>query len=214
MRLLYICSIKYSNIQVIIVLKVAAITNHELAATNYWDQLEQIAASDVDFIVLREKTLSEDDYTDYAKRALRLCSIHQKTCILQHFGKVAIRLHIPRFQCSLSYLESHSSLLYYMTTLGVSVHTIEEAVRAEELGATYIMASHVFPTDCKPADKPIGVDTVKAICNAVNIPVYALGGVNPTTVSQLQDSQVTGVALMSGLMTCPDVPEYLKELRS
>lgn len=55
MRLLYICSIKYSNIQVIIVLKVAAITNHELAATNYWDQLEQIAASDVDFIVLREK---------------------------------------------------------------------------------------------------------------------------------------------------------------
>lgn len=101
-----------------------------------------------------------------------------------------------------------------MTTLGVSVHTVEEAVRAEELGATYIMASHVFPTDCKPADKPIGVDTVKAICNAVNIPVYALGGVNPTTVSQLQDSQVTGVALMSGLMTCPDVPEYLKELRS
>ena len=142
-------------------LKVAAITNHELAATNYWDQLEQIAASDVDFIVLREKTLSEDDYTDYAKRALRLCSIHQKTCILQHFGKVAIRLHIPRFQCSLSYLESHSSLLYYMTTLGVSVHTVEEAVRAEELGATYIMASHVFPTDCKPADKPIGVDTVR-----------------------------------------------------
>ena len=129
-------------------LKVAAITNHELASTNYWDQLEQIAASDVDFIVLREKNLSEEEYTDYAKRALRLCSIHQKTCILQHFGKAAIRLHIPRFQCSLPYLETHSSLLYYMTTLGVSVHTVEEAVKAEQLGATYLMASHVFPTAC------------------------------------------------------------------
>ena len=148
-------------------LKVAAITNHELASTNYWDQLEQIAASDVDFIVLREKNLSEEEYTDYAKRALRLCSIHQKTCILQHFGKAAIRLHIPRFQCSLPYLETHSSLLYYMTTLGVSVHTVEEAVKAEQLGATYLMASHVFPTACKPSDPPIGVDTVEAICKAV-----------------------------------------------
>lgn len=157
-------------------LKVAAITNHELASTNYWDQLEQIAASDVDFIVLREKNLSEEEYTDYAKRALRLCSIHQKTCILQHFGKAAIRLHIPRFQCSLPYLETHSSLLYYMTTLGV--------------------------------------DTVKAICKAVKIPVYALGGVTPKTISQLQDVPIKGVALMSGLMTCPDVPGYLKELRA
>lgn len=195
-------------------LKVAAITNHELASTNYWDQLEQIAASDVDFIVLREKNLSEEEYTDYAKRALRLCSIHQKTCILQHFGKAAIRLHSPRFQCSLPYLETHSSLLYYMTTLGVSVHTVEEAVKAEQLGATYLMASHVFPTACKPSDPPIGVDTVKAICKAVKIPVYALGGVTPKTISQLQDVPVKGVALMSGLMTCPDVPGYLKELRA
>ena len=135
----------------------------------------------------REKNLSEEEYTDYAKRALRLCSIHQKTCILQHFGKAAIRLHIPRFQCSLPYLETHSSLLYYMTTLGVSVHTVEEAVKAEQLGATYLMASHVFPTACKPSDPPIGVDTVEAICKAVKIPVYALGGVTPKTISQLQD---------------------------
>ena len=195
-------------------LKVAAITNHELASTNYWDQLEQIAASDVDFIVLREKNLTEEEYTDYAKRALRLCSIHQKTCVLQHFGKAAIRLHIPRFQCSLPYLETHSSLLYYMTTLGVSVHTVEEAIKAEQLGATYLMASHVFPTACKPSDPPIGVDTVEAICKAVKIPVYALGGVTPKTISQLQDVPIKGVALMSGLMTCPDVPEYLKKLHT
>ena len=63
-------------------LKVAAITNHELASTNYWDQLEQIAASDVDFIVLREKNLTEEEYTDYAKRALRLCSLHQTPSLL------------------------------------------------------------------------------------------------------------------------------------
>ncbi len=194
-------------------LKVAAITNHELAKTNYWDQLEQIAASDVDVIILREKNLTEEEYTDYAKKALRLCNMHDKTCILHHFGKAAIRLHVPRFQCSLAYLESHSSLLYYMTTLGVSVHTPEEAKRAEELGATYIMASHVFPTDCKKDLPPIGPEMVQSICDAVSLPVYALGGITPETVKKLHDTPITGVALMSGLMTSPDVSSYVRELK-
>lgn len=194
-------------------LKIIAITNRELAAANYWDQIEQIVSSDVDAMVLREKTLSEEDYTDYAKRALHLCSAHQKTCVLHQFGKAAIRLHIPRFQCSLEYLETHSSLLYYMTTLGVSVHSVEEAVRAEQLGATYVMASHVFPTDCKKKLPPIGVKMVQAICDAVHVPVYALGGINTKTVKQLRQVPITGVALMSGLMNCSDVPAYIKELR-
>lgn len=194
-------------------LKIIAITNHELAETNYWDQIEQIAASDVDAIVLREKNLSEEEYTDYARRALRLCSIHQTTCVLHQFGKAAIRLHIPRFQCSLEYLKSHSSLLYYMTTLGVSVHTVEEALEAERLGATYVMASHVFATSCKKNLPPIGVETVRAICDAVKVPVYALGGINPETVQHLHSVPITGVALMSGLMTCNDVPGYITELR-
>lgn len=194
-------------------LKVLAITNRALAPSNFWDQLEQIAASDVDAIVLREKDLAEEDYTDYAKRVLRLCSAHQKACVLHHFGKAAIRLHIPRFQCSLEYLESHSSLLFYMTTLGVSVHSVTEAVRAEQLGATYIVASHVFTTGCKPDQPPIGVDIVRDICQAVSVPVYALGGVNPQTIQELRDVPIAGVALMSGLMTSNDVPAYVRELR-
>ena len=194
-------------------LKIIAITNHELASANYWDQLEQIAVSDVDAIVLREKTLSEDDYAEYARKALRICSTHQKPCILHQFGKAAIRLHIPRFQCSLDYLESHSSLLYYMTTLGVSVHTPEEAARAEQLGATYVMASHVFSTSCKKDLPPIGIDMVNAICDAVSIPVYALGGVTRDTAKELHNTPITGVALMSGLMTRNDVPSYVREIK-
>lgn len=194
-------------------LKVIAITNRTLAPSNYWDQLEQIAASDVDFIVLREKDLSEEDYTDYATQLLRLCNAHQKTCILSHFGKVAIRLHIPRFQCSLEYLESHSSLLFYMKTLGVSVHNVAEAVKAERLGATHIVANHVFATNNNPSFPPIGVDTVNAICQAVSIPVYALGGITLETVQQFKDTPISGVGLMSGLMTCSDVSTYVRELK-
>jgi len=86
--------------------------------------------------------------------------------------------------------------------------------RAEELGATYIMASHVFPTACKKDLPPIRPETVRAICEAVSIPVYALGGITPQTIKDLHDVPVTGVALMSGLMTCPDVPDYVRELKA
>ena len=193
--------------------KVIAITNRHLVHRDYWDQLEQIVASPVESLVLREKDLSEDEYIDYAKKALSLCNIHGKQCILHNFGRVAVRLHIPRFQCSLDYLKTHTSISYYMSTLGVSVHTAEEAHEAEKLGATYVIAGHVFRTPSKEAYSPIGVSTVKDICNAVSVPVYALGGVNPTTVGELKAAPVKGVALMSGIMESNDIPSYVASLQ-
>lgn len=82
-----------------------------------------------------------------------------------------------------------------MTTLGVSVHTPEEAHQAEKLGATYVIAGHVFPTPSKSKFRPIGVSAVTEICKAVSIPVFALGGVNPGTVEALKNIPVKGIAL-------------------
>lgn len=194
-------------------MKLIAITDRTLSSQNYWDHMEQIAATNVDGIILREKTLSEEDYTSYAKKMQRLCNCHQKFCILSHFGRIGIKLHIPRFQCSISYFQSHTSLSYYMTSLGVSVHTAEEARQAEDLGATYIIASHVLPTPCKPDLPPIGLDTLRDICSAVRIPVYAMGGITPETLPQLQGIPIAGVCVMTGIMTCEDVPAYVRQLR-
>lgn len=191
---------------------VIAITNRNLAGDAYWSQLEKIASSKVHAIILREKDLSEQDYIVWAKMALQICNAHQKTCILHNFGKAAITLHVPHFHCSLAYLKEHTAIRFYMNTLGVSVHSVDEALEAAELGATYIMASHVFETACKPDSKPIGPDTVQAICQAVEIPVYALGGVTPQTVPELKGTGITGLASMSGLMTSEDPAAYLKEL--
>jgi len=210
----YLCSDFYSIcFEERIMRKVIAITNRHLVHRDYWDQLEQIVASPIESLVLREKDLSEDEYIDYAKKALSLCNIHGKQCILHNFGRVAVRLHIPRFQCSLDYLKTHTSISYYMSTLGVSVHTAEEAHEAEKLGATYVIAGHVFRTPSKEAYSPIGVSTVKDICNAVSVPVYALGGVNPTTVGELKATPVKGIALMSGLMESNDIPSYVASLQ-
>lgn len=204
----------FNDLKVISVMKIVAITNRHLAPSHFWDQLQKIAASDIDSIVLREKDLSEEDYAEFALRALQLCSVNHKECVLHHFGKAAVRLHVPRIQCSLDYLKTHTSLTFFMKTIGVSVHSAEEAIEAEKLGATYIMASHVFPTACKPKDKPIGVETVRAICDAVSIPVYALGGINEETLPKLKDVPIAGIAIMSSAMENEDVATYVDTLRS
>ncbi|WP_441561852.1 thiamine phosphate synthase [Colibacter massiliensis] len=193
--------------------KVIAITNRHLVHRDYWDQLEQIVSSPVESLILREKDLTEGEYVNYARKALQLCNLRGKQCVLHNFGRVAVRLHIPHFQCSLDYLKTHTSISYYMATLGVSVHTPEEAHEAEKLGATYVIAGHVFPTPSKAAYEPIGVPTVKEICKAVSVPVYALGGVNPSTVEKLNNIPVKGVALMSGLMKSNDISSYVTSLQ-
>ena len=66
--------------------KVIAITNRHLVHRDYWDQLEQIVASPVESLVLREKDLSEDEYIDYAKKALSLRSEERRV------GKECLRL--------------------------------------------------------------------------------------------------------------------------
>ena len=73
--------------------------------------MEQVAASDIDSIILREKGLDEEEYTNYAKKMQRLCNLHQKQCILNYFGRVGVKLHIPRFQCPLDYLQSHTAII-------------------------------------------------------------------------------------------------------
>ncbi len=61
---------------------------------------------------------------------------------------------------------------------GCSIHSVEEAVEARNMGASYITAGHVYVTDCKKGLAPRGLDFLKNVCDSVDIPVYAIGGIN------------------------------------
>lgn len=64
----------------------------------------------------------------------------------------------------------------------------------------FLIAGHIFETDCKKGLKPRGTEFLKEICDNVNLPVFAIGGINETTVKQLKNINIAGVCLMSGLM--------------
>ena len=195
-------------------MKMIAITNRHLVQGNYWQQFEKIAASSVDAIILREKDVPLHTYKTYAQTALSICRIHKKRCILHAFWPVAQELQSTYFHCSLAYLRNHPDIRDHVPHLGVSIHAPEEALQAMQLGATYIIVGHVFPTACKPDSQPVGTAVLQNICQQAAVPIMALGGITPQTVSSLKGLPIAGIAAMSGFMTASNIESYISSLKS
>ena len=98
--------------------------------------------------------------------------------------------------------------------IGVSVSTVEEAVKAVEEGADYLGVGAIFNTSTKPdADQGIGLDTLMEICHAVDIPVVAIGGINKGNVTQVIRAGADGAAVVSAIMAKPDIKAAAHELK-
>ncbi len=98
--------------------------------------------------------------------------------------------------------------------LGVSASTVAEAIQAEKDGADYVSASPVFSTPTKPdAPPPTGVEGLRAIVEAVDIPVIAIGGINVRNAKVVMEAGAVGVAVISAVVSAPDIAEAARRLR-
>ncbi|MEL6612499.1 MAG: thiamine phosphate synthase, partial [Bacteroidota bacterium] len=83
-------------------------------------------------------------------------------------------------------------------TVGYSAHSLDEAQLAQADGAAYVFFSPIFPTASKPGHPGAGLDALRAVCQAVAVPVVALGGVTPATAPACLDAGAHGIAVLSG----------------
>ena len=89
---------------------------------------------------------------------------------------------------------------------------MEEALEAQALGCTYITAGHVFETDCKKGLPGRGLEFLRNVCSAVDIPVYGIGGIDADNIALVRNAGATGACLMSSLMVTGDVEGLLKSM--
>ena len=191
--------------------KLLCVTNRALACEVFFERLTKIAVSGADAIILREKDMSEDEYFSLAKRALQLpipVILHSFLVCAKRLDADFVHLPFPLF-LRLSVDERKS-----FSAVGVSCHTFEEAKRAEELGASYLTAGHIFETDCKRGVPARGLKFLEEICFAVHIPVFAIGGISAENIRSIQESGADGACVMSGAMCCEDPKEYFDHLRN
>ncbi len=180
------------------------VTNRQLCHEDFLAQIEKTARLSPKAVILREKDLTEEEYTILAAQVLEICSFYQTPCILHSFPDSAVLLgchsiHLPL--PLLRKLNKKNISQTWFTTLGASCHSVEDALEAEKLGCTYITAGHVFETDCKKGLPGRGLAFLEEVCRAVSIPVYAIGGISPGNYQEAMKAGAAGACMMSGFMT-------------
>jgi thiamine-phosphate pyrophosphorylase len=88
--------------------------------------------------------------------------------------------------------------------LGRSVHSVEAASKAVREGADYVQVGPVFSTDSHPGQPPAGLELIRAVVEAVDVPVVAVGGIGPENVRQVIDAGADGVAVIRAVLAATD----------
>lgn len=181
---------------------IICISNRALCQDDFINRLCCISQTSVSKIILREKDLSPDEYK---KLVLELFAkgddLLKEKLILHSFYDVAIELGIKAIHMPLHLLEGMpEDKRRFFEVLGASCHSVEDALHAVSLGCTYITAGHVFDTDCKKGLPGRGLQFLEDVCKNVDIPVYAIGGINLENIKLVTDKGASGGCIMSGLM--------------
>lgn len=178
--------------------KIICVTCRSLCPRPLEQQVERIAAAGVKRLILREKDLPPEEYLRLAAVVLAKCQRFGIDCILHSFPEAAKSLGVKKLHMPMNMLTE--KLCSEFEVIGSSVHSVDEAVRAEMLGASYVTAGHIFATDCKKGVPPRGLDFLKEVCSSVKIPVYAIGGINEENINSALDAGADGACIMSGMM--------------
>lgn len=192
---------------------IICITDRRLCRGDFLVQIEMIAAARPRAVVLREKDLSETEYAALAEKVMTICSRHGTPFILHSFYRSAEALGAEAVHLPLPLLRQMSgSERERFRIIGASCHSVADAAEAQSLGADYITLGHIFATDCKKGLAPRGLGLLSEVCGAVDIPVYAIGGISADNIGSVRSSGAAGACVMSGLMTCEDPRGYLEKM--
>lgn len=194
--------------------KVLCVTNRALCGEDFLTRIAAVAAAGADGMILREKDLPETEYAALAESVREICRRRGVSCILHSFPQTAAALHADFLHLPLPVLRALSAdARAALPAFGVSCHSVQDAQEAETAGAAYLIAGHIFATDCKKGVPARGLSFLREVCSSVSVPVYAIGGITPDNAAEVISAGAAGVCVMSGLMQCEDPAACLRALR-
>ncbi|MFL1707354.1 thiamine phosphate synthase [Campylobacter sp. MOP7] len=179
------------------------ITNRHLSSDFLGDLSRIVSEKKPNAVILREKDLDECEYKHLALEVLKITRNSSTRLILHTHLDIALRLgvknlHLP-FGEFLKFNETKTKrdlVKNENLTIGVSVHSLDEAIMAQNLGAKYVIAGHIFKTKSHESTPPRGLEFLKEICANLNIKTYAIGGINAKNLSQIKDAGASGACMM------------------
>lgn len=181
-----------------------------------YQQVEDCLKGGATFVQLREKTLDEENFLKEAVEIQELCRRYQVPFVINDNVDIALAMNADGVHVGQSDMEAGDvrSKLGADKIIGVSAQTVEQALLAETRGADYLGVGAVFPTGSKDDADDVSHETLKAICEAVSIPVIAIGGIGAHNVKELSGTGICGIAVISAIFAQPDIESATRKLKS
>ena len=158
-------------------------------------------------LTLREKDLDKNKYLNLVKKIYPICKKYGIDLILHQNYDLGLdnKYNIKGLHLSYDSFKSlnkniREELIRKYKKIGVSIHSVDEAKEVENLGANYVVAGHIFKTDCKKDLEPRGLKFIQELSLILTIPIFAIGGINQENSHLVINSGVFGVCMMSSLM--------------
>ena len=182
---------------------------------NLYEQVESALKGGVTCVQLREKELDEEEFLKEAMELSALCRKYGVPFFVNDNVEIAVKCHADGIHVGQEDMEAAKvrQRVGDDMMIGVSVHSVEEALEAVRNGADYLGVGAMFSTATKTDVDVLPKETLSSICAAVDIPVVAIGGINKSNISQLSGTGVDGVALVSAIFAAEDIESECRQLR-
>lgn len=186
-----------------------------VGSQSLYEQVESALKGGVTCVQLREKELPQDEFLAEAMEIAALCRRYGTPLFINDNVDVAIACHADGIHVGQSDLEAAEvrRRVGDGMMIGVSVHTVEEALAAVRNGADCLGVGAMFATSTKTDVDVLSMETLRDICHAVEIPVVAIGGINRDNIAKLSGTGVDGVALVSAIFAADDIETECRHLR-
>lgn len=186
-----------------------------LGTESLYSQVKKAIDGGVTFVQLREKELAQEAFYKEALEIQALCREKNIPFVINDNVALAKEIDADGVHVGQEDMEAGDvrSLLGPDKIIGVSAHSVEEALLAEKRGADYLGVGAAFSTNSKKDVSCISHETIRDICQAVQIPVIAIGGINETNVEKLKGTGICGVAVISAIFAKKDITGAARTLR-
>ena len=181
-----------------------------------YEQVESALKGGATCVQLREKELNDDEFLAAAIGIGALCRKYSVPFFVNDNVDVAVKCHADGVHVGQEDMAASKvrEKIGDGMMLGVSVHTVEEALKAVENGADCLGVGAMFSTSTKANADVLPKETLRDICAAVDIPVVAIGGISESNIMQLSGTGVDGVALVSAIFGAEDIESECRTLKA
>ena len=193
----------------------AVTDRHWLGERTLYEVVRDSLDGGVTFLQLREKNLDEDSFYEEAVRLQAMAREYKVPFVINDNVEIAVRMNADGVHVGQDDMEAGNvrALIGPDKILGVSAQTVEQAVLAEQQGADYLGVGAVFPTGSKDDAVDVPLETLKAICEAVSIPVVAIGGITLENTPELAGTGICGIAVISAIYAQKNIREAASALK-